>query len=140
MKRADTPRWLVVLVVVVTGAITAAVLSAAGLPRPATARARPVMPGAPTIVWGSPIGHADRGACTDCHRIVDREGERLPRISPLSSLPHEFRGVCNNCHAVEPSRILALLPAGAMPNPAGPSRGLGSIVGRAFLGLASDGE
>jgi hypothetical protein len=139
MKTGTTPPWLVVLVVVVTGAITAVVLTAAGFPRPTAARDRPAMSGAPIIVWGTPIGHADRGACTDCHRVASREGERLPTISPLSPLPHPFRGVCNNCHAIEASRVLSLLPAGAMPNQAGPSRGIGSLVKR-WLSSTSDGE
>jgi hypothetical protein len=95
------------------------------------------MPGAPVILGGTPIGHADRGACTDCHRIVSREGERLPTIHASSPLPHEFRGVCNNCHVVEVSRWLSLLPAAAIPNPAGRNTGLAAIVARA---LGSDGE
>ena len=89
---------------------------------------------------GTPVGHADRGPCTDCHRVASHEGERMPTISPLSSLPHEFRGVCNNCHRIAASRILALLPAGAMPNPAGQTRGPASFLGRALLGFGSDGE
>jgi hypothetical protein len=91
------------------------------------------------IIWGTAIGHGDRGPCTNCHRIVSPEGERLPAITALSALPHEFRGVCNNCHAVNVSWILSVLPAAAMPNPAGPNTILGSLVAR-VMRLGSDGE
>ena len=83
-----------------------------------------------SLVALSTRGHADRGTCTDCHRIVSREGERLPAITTLSSMPHEFRGVCNNCHLLEPSWLLTRLPAAAMPNPARPNTAVGSLVAR----------
>jgi hypothetical protein len=130
------PRWLVLLLVVTVAAISAAAISG---PERSAVTQRAAMSGAPTIVWGTPIGHADRGPCTSCHRIANRESERLPAITAVSPLPHRFRGVCNNCHVVEVSWILRLLPAAAMPNRAGPSTGFGWLVAR-LLDLGSDGE
>ncbi len=124
-------RWLVILLVVAVAGVTAAALATTEPAR------RPKMPGAPAIVWGTRVGHADRGMCTDCHRVVSRDGERMPTIHPSSFLPHEFRGVCNNCHVVEASRLLAFAPAAAIPNPAGPNSGLAALVARA---LGGDGE
>jgi hypothetical protein len=132
-------RWLVIVLVLAAAGITAAAWSTSGLARPdgAPPGARS---GAPSIVAGSPIGHPDRGACTGCHRIVSWEGERLPAISALSSLPHEFRGVCSNCHSLRASWLLSVLPAFALPNPAGPNTGLGSLATRALLALGSESE
>jgi hypothetical protein len=120
----------------------AVVLVALGAPeRGGALAAKPAaISGAPTIGWGTPIGHADRGPCTTCHRLVSHEGERLPAISALSPLPHEFRGVCNNCHAIEASWLLRFFPASTLPNRAGPNAGLGSLLARAILGLGSEHE
>jgi hypothetical protein len=64
-------------------------------------------PGVPVIVWGTPIGHGDRGPCTNCHNVVTPQGLMVPSISALSLMPHAYRGVCNNCHEVK------VLPLGA---------------------------
>jgi hypothetical protein len=76
------------------------------------AAAGPVMPvaaqpGVPTILWGTPIGHGDRGPCTNCHGVVMPQGMPVPAISALSVMPHAYRGVCNNCHEVR------VMPLGA---------------------------
>ena len=159
-RRAAIPRSLVIILIMATAGITATALPATGSPEPvavrdrvppSSARAPPfpvrsvatqpaALSRAPSIIWGTPIGHGDRGPCTNCHRILSREGERLPAITALSPLPHKFRGVCNNCHSLEVSWLLGLLPAAVMPNPAGPNTSLGSLVGRILLGLGSDGE
>jgi hypothetical protein len=157
--RTTAPHWLVIFLIMATAGITAAALSTTGPPEsdviqdrapPSAARAstfleRPVLAqpaaisGAPRIIWGTPIGHGDRGPCTNCHLVVSREAEQLPSITAFSSMPHEFRGVCNNCHMLEVSWLLRFLPAAAMPNPAGPNTGLGSLVA-GLLGLGSDRE
>jgi hypothetical protein len=160
-KKKVLPRWLVMLVVLATGGITAAALSVTGLKGPAIAwdranksisgvwapnggvptdpatlqsatlpvaqpiAAQPVaqppivaqpvaLPGAPVIVWGTPIGHGDRGPCTNCHNVVFPQGTPMPAITSLSSMPHEFRGVCNNCHQIRVGR-LGLTPVAGVP-------------------------
>jgi hypothetical protein len=98
-------------------------------PAPAPAVAAPIvgqpvaLAGAPVIVWGTPIGHGDRGPCTNCHSVVFPQGTAMPTINSQSSMPHEFRGVCNNCHLIT-RRGLALVAGMAMgpgvPNAAKP--------------------
>jgi hypothetical protein len=101
-KKTVFPRWLVIILIMATAGITASALSA-----PAAEPA--ALSGAPVIVWGTPIGHGDRGACTNCHNVVFPQGTPLPTITALSAMPHEFRGVCNNCHRIKVSRFLGLL-------------------------------
>jgi hypothetical protein len=85
--------------------------AAAATPTATPAQVQPVvaqpvaLTGAPVIVWGTPIGHGDRGACTNCHTVVFPQGMPLPIISALSAMPHEFRGVCNNCHQIRINRL-----------------------------------
>ena len=67
-------------------------------------------PGVPTIIWGTPIGHGDRGPCTNCHSVVLPQGMPVPAISALSVMPHAYRGVCNNCHEIEVSWLRSLIP------------------------------
>jgi hypothetical protein len=55
---------------------------------------------APTIVWGAPIPHSDRGVCTNCHGILTKRGLPVPMVYSFSRRPHEYRGVCENCHTV----------------------------------------
>ena len=117
-ERARNARrhWLVMILVLAVAAIAAAgalsTLAGRDPPRngsPATAPEALAI--APAIVWGTAIGHEDRGACTSCHRVVSPAGAAaLPSISALSNLPHEFRGVCNNCHAIEVPWSRRLIP------------------------------
>lgn len=77
----------------------------AGMPGPVVPVA--AQPGVPIIIWGTPIGHGDRGPCTNCHSVIMPQGMPVPAISALSVMPHAYRGVCNNCHEVK------VLPLGA---------------------------
>ncbi len=108
-KKPATLGWLMLIVIVATAGITASAISATGLGGPDVAWGGGSKPaarsGAPVIVWGTPIGHGDRGECTNCHNVVFPEGAPLPTITALSAMPHEFRGVCNNCHRLEVSKV-----------------------------------
>ena len=102
------PRWLVIVLIMATAAITANVM-ASGLPGSVGTRDGATPSGAPAIVWGTPIGHGDRGACTSCHNVVSSQRAPLPAISALSAMPHEYRGVCNNCHRIQVSWFSGIL-------------------------------
>jgi hypothetical protein len=78
-------------------------------------------PGVPVIIWGTPIGHGDRGPCTNCHGVIMPQGMLVPAISALSVMPHAYRGVCNNCHEVKVmplgapvAGVITVPPPGAM--------------------------
>jgi hypothetical protein len=91
----------------------------AGVPNPVVPVA--AQPGVPVIVWGTPIGHGDRGPCTNCHSVVMPQGMLVPAISALSVMPHAYRGVCHNCHEVRVmplgapvAGLITVPPTGAM--------------------------
>jgi hypothetical protein len=108
-------------------------------------------PGVPVIIWGTPIGHGDRGPCTNCHGVIMPQGMPVPAISALSVMPHAYRGVCNNCHEVKVmplgapvAGVITVPPQGAMAgNP--PKRAptepewLGLEVGVAAQGVLVNG-
>lgn len=65
--------------------------------------------GIPVIRAGAVPPHADRGVCSNCHRVVDSQGNPIPNISTTSTSPHVSRGICSNCHLVG-AQYAALLP------------------------------
>jgi len=58
------------------------------------------LPGVPNIINGSVRPHRDRGACSNCHGVLDGRGRPVPSINADSRMPHSFRGTCSNCHQV----------------------------------------
>jgi hypothetical protein len=70
------------------------------------------LPGVPTIIWGTPRPHRDRGPCVNCHTVATGNGQRVPTIFSFSAMPHEYRGVCNNCHQISVAGFGGNLVAG----------------------------
>jgi hypothetical protein len=70
------------------------------------------LPGVPTIIWGTPRPHRDRGPCVNCHTVATGDGQRVPTIFSFSAMPHEYRGVCNNCHQISVAGFGGNLVAG----------------------------
>ena len=70
------------------------------------------LPGVPTILWGTPRPHRDRGPCVNCHTVATGDGQRVPTIFSFSAMPHEYRGVCNNCHQISVAGFGGNLVAG----------------------------
>ncbi len=69
----------------------------------------------PTITVGSAPRHAERGACTLCHTVVDKVGAAIPMVGAYAGLPHSYNGgLCINCHTVKPSFNTNLRPMAAV--------------------------
>jgi hypothetical protein len=126
--------------------------TAMGAIRPGPVMPVAAQPGVPVIIWGTPIGHGDRGPCTNCHGVIMPQGMPVPAISALSVMPHAYRGVCNNCHEVKvmplgaPVAGLITVPPTAAPAEAPPrmrapteAEWLGLEVGVAPQGVLVNG-
>lgn len=148
--RRPLPRWLVVPVIILSAAVTAAAMSMTGLRGPAVAWERAnrgieevwfggrapepapgdpsgavltaaAVPGIPTIAAGAPLVHADRGFCTSCHAVIGAQGTPVPAIHSMSVMSHEYRGVCANCHVSRVAPSLGgLMPVAGTPVAAKP--------------------
>jgi hypothetical protein len=92
--------------------------AAAAAPLPEGSMVAQVL-GAPAILWGTNRPHGDRGSCTQCHSVLQRNGRQVPMILSSASMPHGFRGICSNCHTIMGNGPVGPLPV-AMPVPTMP--------------------
>jgi len=115
-QRRPLPRWAVLVVILVTGTVTALALSASGLQGPQMAWQEAA--GTVDQVWGAPMTadqqHLQRGrpqgamASDAARQVAGRRG--VPAILNGSNAPHGERGACTNCHQV------MLVPGVPMPS------------------------
>jgi hypothetical protein len=167
--RRKLPNWVVLLVVLATGAFTVWAMSETRLRGPVVAwehahaavdgvwGAEPPDPsalehfgkpvasalGIPPIVGGTPLAHADRGVCTSCHAVVGPQGGAVPGISATSTMTHEYRGICSNCHQFRGAASRAsgspMLPATPIAQAPSEAEWLGLEIGPAPQGVVIQG-
>jgi len=129
-QRRALPRWAVLVVILVTGTVTALALSASGLRGPQMAWHE--ASGTVDQVWGAAmtaeqqhLGAAHQGNAEAARQVAGRRG--VPAILNGSNRPHGERGPCTNCHQVQ------LVPGVPMPNITS-----GAAMPHAFRGICGN--